>query len=199
MPGYASIASHPKRKRSLAPKNAKNLLWPLVIIIAVLLADQVSKILAVHYLAESSSGSVEVLGRFLMFTLVYNEGGAMGTNLGSSTYYLIASLLILLFLLYYVYLARSDRMLANTLAFVAGGAMGNIVDRIRLGRVIDFIDVNVPDITLFDYGLQRWWTFNIADSAITCAIIVLLIRMIFGRKDSLTAPDKQPSDIALKP
>ena len=165
----------------------------------MLLADQVSKILAVHYLAESSSGSVEVLGRFLMFTLVYNEGGAMGTNLGSSTYYLIASLLILLFLLYYVYLARSDRMLANTLAFVAGGAMGNIVDRIRLGRVIDFIDVNVPDITLFDYGLQRWWTFNIADSAITCAIIVLLIRMIFGRKDSLTAPDKQPSDIALKP
>lgn len=160
----------------------------------MLLADQVSKILAVQYLAETLSGSVEVLGRFLMFTLVYNEGGAMGTNLGSSNYYLIASLLILLFLLYYVYLARSDRVLANTLAFIAGGAMGNIIDRIRLGQVVDFIDVDIPDISLFDYSLQRWWTFNIADAAITCAIILLLVRMIFGRGDSRTAVDPQPSD-----
>lgn len=122
----------------------------------------------------------------------------MGTNLGSSSYYLIASTLILLFLLYYIYLARSDRMLANTLAFIAAGAMGNIIDRIRLGRVIDFIDVDVPDISIFDYGLQRWWTFNIADAAITCAIVVLLVRMIFGHKDSPAAVDQQPSDSILK-
>lgn len=118
----------------------------------------------------------------------------MGTNLGSSSYYLIASTLILLFLLYYIYLARTDRMLANTLAFIAGGAMGNIVDRIRFGRVIDFIDVNVPDISLFDYQLQRWWTFNIADAAITCAIVVLLVKMIFRSKDSVGVADPQ-SDI----
>lgn len=133
-----------------------------------------------------------------MFTLVYNEGGALGTNLGSSNYYLIASSLILLFLLYYIYLARNDRMLANTLAFIAAGAMGNIVDRIRFGRVIDFIDVDLPDISLFGYELQRWWTFNIADSAITCAIIVLLMRMVFGHKDSPAAVDQQPSASILK-
>ena len=155
-----------------------------------MLADQLSKILAVHYLAESATGSVEVLGRFLMFTLVYNKGGAMGTNFGSSSYYLIASSLILLFLLYYVYLSRADRMLSNTLAFIAGGAIGNIVDRLRFGKVIDFIDVDVPDITLFDYGLQRWWTFNIADAAISIAIILLLIRMVFGPKVSEIGADQ---------
>lgn len=187
-------ANHRKRIRKLALKNAKNLLWPVLIVLAVLLADQVSKILAVQYLAESATGSIEVLGRFLMFTLVYNEGGAMGTNLGSSSYYLIASLLILLFLVYYVYLARSDRMLANTLAFIVAGAMGNIIDRIRLGRVIDFIDVDLPDISLFGYELHRWWTFNIADAAITCAIVALMVRMVFGGKDSPAAVDQQPSD-----
>lgn len=164
----------------------------------MLLADQVSKLLAVHYLAESATGSIEILGRFLMFTLVYNQGGAMGTNLGSSSYYLIASLLILIFLLYYIYLARNDRMLANTLSFIAAGAVGNIIDRFRLGQVIDFIDVNVPDVSIFGYQLHRWWTFNIADAAITCAIIVLLARMIIGVKDTPTAVDQEQPDSILK-
>jgi signal peptidase II len=167
----------------------------------VLLADQISKILAVASLAPA--GSVRVLGSFLQFTLVYNEGGAMGTNLGSSTYYLIASILILLFVLYYIYLARHDRLLALTLAFVAGGALGNIIDRIRLGRVVDFIDVNIPDVNLFGYHLERWWTFNIADSAISCAIVVLLFRVLFvkqqpspKRTETPEASPHQPSDSA---
>lgn len=172
-------ANQPKRKNALVPKSAKSILWPVVIVLSVLLADQISKILALRYLAETES--VTVLGRFLKFTLVYNEGGAMGTNLGSSTYYLIASILILLFVLYYIYLVRRDRIMAFTLSFVAGGALGNIVDRIRLGKVVDFIDVDMPDVSLFGRELERWWTFNIADSAITCAIIVLLVRVLFVR------------------
>jgi signal peptidase II len=76
--------------------------------------------------------------------------------------------------------------------------VGNIIDRIRLGSVIDFIDVDLPDIGLFGYELQRWWTFNIADSAITCGIVVLLVRMIVGRRDSPTAVDQQQPDVMLK-
>jgi len=145
----------------------------------VLLADQFTKILAIRNLVETES--VALLGSFLQFNLVYNEGGALGTNLASSTYYLIASILILLFVLYYIYLVRRDLGPAITLSFVAGGALGNIIDRLRLGRVVDFIDVDIPDVNLFGYHLERWWTFNIADSAITCAIIALLIRVIFIR------------------
>jgi len=153
----------------------------------VLLADQITKVLAVRGLTDAQP--VSVLGSFVQFTLVYNQGGALGTNLGSSTYYLIASILILLFVLYYIYLARQDRILAITLSFVAGGALGNIVDRIRLGRVIDFIDVDIPDVNLFGYHLERWWTFNIADAAITCAIVVLLVRLIFARPQPASTSD----------
>jgi signal peptidase II len=191
MRGFVLSANHPKRKNALVPKSAKSLLWPVVIVLSVLLADQISKILALRYLAETES--VAVLGRFLKFTLVYNEGGAMGTNLGSSTYYLIASILILLFVMYYIYLARRDRTLAFTLSFVAGGALGNIIDRIRLGKVIDFIDVDIPDVSLFGRELERWWTFNIADSAITCAIVVLLVRVLFVRHPKeVQSPETSP-------
>ncbi len=132
-----------------------------------------------HYLAVEPS--VEVLGNFLMLTLVYNEGGALGTNFGSSTYYLISSILILTFVLYYLFLNRNSARIAYPLAFTAGGAIGNIIDRIRLGRVIDFFDVDFFNINLFGYHLDRWWTFNVADAAISCSIVFLLITIIFTR------------------
>jgi len=103
----------------------------------------------------------------------------MGTNFGSSVYYLIAGLLILAFLLYYIYVNRNLRIFAMPLAFIAGGAIGNLIDRIRLGYVIDFIDVDFFDIDLFGYQLERWWTFNIADAAISCSIAFLVIYMLF--------------------
>ncbi len=115
-----------------------------------------------------------------MLTLVYNQGGALGTNLGSSTYYLVASSIILLSVLYYIYRHIHQRGLALTLAFIAGGAIGNLIDRFRMGQVIDFIDVDFFDINLFGYHLERWYAFNIADAAITCAIVWLLINMFFG-------------------
>lgn len=103
----------------------------------------------------------------------------MGTNFGSSIYYLIAGLLILAFLLYYIYVNRSFRTFAFPLAFIAGGAIGNLIDRIRLGYVIDFIDVDFFDIDLFGFQLERWWTFNIADAAISCSIVFLIVYMLF--------------------
>ena len=122
---------------------------------------------------------MEVMGRFFMFTLVYNEGGAMGTNFGSSTYYLISSIFILLFVFYYIYANRNNASFAYPMAFIAGGAIGNIIDRIRLGQVIDFLDVDIFDIRIGDFILERWWTFNIADAAITCSIVYLVVYLLF--------------------
>lgn len=172
-------ANPPKRKNSLAD-NLEKLFWPAVAVLAVLAADQVTKWWAVNYLAVNSP--VEVLGRFFMLTLVFNEGGALGTNFGSSAYYLVSSALILLFLLYYIYVSRDDRLIAVPLSFIAGGAIGNIIDRIRLGSVIDFVDVDFFDISIFSRHLERWWTFNLADAVITCSIAFLLITMLFFRK-----------------
>jgi signal peptidase II len=122
---------------------------------------------------------VEVFGRFFMLTLVYNKGGALGTSFGSTTYYLVSSLIILAIVFYYLYVNRATASLAYPLAFIAGGAIGNILDRLRLGRVVDFLDVDFFDINIFGYQLERWWTFNLADVAISCSILFLLIDIFF--------------------
>ena len=109
----------------------------------------------------------------------------MGTNFGSSMFYLISSFLILLFVLYYIYANRTNLQLSFSLSFIAGGAIGNLIDRVAYGKVVDFIDFDFFDIDLFGYTLQRWWTFNIADSAISCSIVFLLYLIIFKKM-----PDK---------
>ncbi len=178
MPECVSNANQPKRERKLAAKDLKSLFWPIVLFLLVVAIDQATKFWAVSNLA--NRGSVHILGDFLMFTLVYNVGGAMGTRFGSSTYYLVIALILLPFIIYYIYRYRNRPILSWPLALIAGGAIGNIIDRLRLGRVVDFIDVDFFNIGFL--GLTRWWTFNIADAAITCAIIYLLIVAIFFRR-----------------
>ena len=87
-----SSAKNLKRGIKLNENNFKPLLVPLIILFTVVALDQVTKIWAVNYL--SQVGSVKVLGEFFMLTLVYNEGGALGSNLGPSLAYLIVSILI---------------------------------------------------------------------------------------------------------
>ncbi len=148
----------------------------------VVLLDQITKFWAVTNLTNVPPPTQET-ERFFMFTLVYNDGGAMGTSLGSSTYYLISSSLILLFVLYYAYINRDKRSFIFPLALISGGAIGNIIDRVRIGKVIDFIDVDFFDINLFGYVLKRWWTFNIADAAISCSIVFLILHLIFSKEN----------------
>lgn len=158
------------------------LIGPALLLLGVVAADQATKLWALGELVRQQP--VEVLGRFVQFTLVYNEGGAMGTNFGSTTYYLISSLLILGFVLYYLYANRHLARVSYPLALIAGGAIGNIIDRIRLGQVVDFIDVDIPDINVAAFSLERWWTFNIADAAITVSIVFLIISLFMHRKDT---------------
>ena len=117
-----------------------------------------------------------------MWTLVYNEGGAMGTRVGPSVYYLVMSLVVLPFVCYYIYKNRQVYLVSIPLACIAGGAVGNLIDRIRLGSVIDFIDVDFFDITIGSFQLERFWTFNVADSAISCGIVFLVLLMFIQRR-----------------
>jgi signal peptidase II len=80
------------------------------------------------------------------------------------------------------------------LAGIAGGALGNLIDRLRLGRVVDFIDVDFFDIDLL--GITRWWTFNVADIAISGAIVLLLLITLFQRRhDSLEPEVRSPGRV----
>jgi signal peptidase II len=67
------------------------------------------------------------------------------------------------------YHARSGRslLLSSALGLLLGGAVGNLIDRIRLGYVVDWVDMGIGNV--------RFWTFNIGDAAITCAILLLLL------------------------
>jgi len=161
----------------LIESKLRKLLIPAIALAAVVIVDQATKLWAIDFLSETQS--VKVLGNFFMLTLVYNEGGAMGTNFGSPTYYLVSSVLILIFLLYYIFTHRENFRVTVPLALIAGGAIGNIIDRLRFGKVIDFLDVDFFDINLFGFRLERWWTFNFADALISCSIVFLLVVVIF--------------------
>jgi signal peptidase II len=113
----------------------------------------------------------EVLGSFVRFTLVYNQGAAFGMRVGDWSRWvftgLTAGALIMLLHLFRETRARDvPRILA--LALVTAGALGNLVDRIRSARgVIDFIDV----------GNSHWrfWTFNVADVGVSCGAVLLAL------------------------
>jgi len=186
-----SNAKNPKRGAELQANKFKLLLVPLIIVLSVTTVDQLTKLWALGYLGEN--GSVKVLGEFLMLTLVYNEGGALGTNLGPSLAYLIISVLIFGLVTFYIYSHRDSRFLSFPLSFIAGGALGNIIDRIRLGKVVDWIDVDFIDIDILGYQLNRWWTFNIADAAISCSILFILAGLLFFKTKFTDVDDNSQS------
>jgi signal peptidase II len=164
----------------------KKLLLPLAIIIIIAAADQLTKIWAVANL--TGKPPVSIFGDFIMGSLIFNEGGAMGTSFWSSTGYLIITLILLPFLFFYLYRYRETKILSLPLAFIIAGAIGNVIDRIRFGKVVDFIDMDIPDINLFGFHLDRWWTFNIADASISCALVFLIFLILFHKPKSASSP-----------
>jgi signal peptidase II len=147
----------------------RRLFWGTAI--AVVVADFVTKLIAESFLARRLP--LAVLGDFFQLRLVYNEGAAFGLHLGENSRWIFFGLAIIaLFVL--ASLVRStrpgDRFRLLSLALVCGGAVGNLVDRIRSAQgVVDFVDIGV--------GAWRWPTFNVADSAITVGAIALGISL----------------------
>jgi signal peptidase II len=158
----------------------------------IILSDQIAKIFISGYLTEGQS--VPVIGNFIRFQFLFNEGGAMGTSLGPSWIYVVLTIAALVLIARYFLTSESGAALTKIpLALIFGGAIGNLIDRIRFGKVIDFIDVDIPDIPFL--GVTRWWTFNIADAAITCGLAVFLLALLFGRKTGpVTAGPESESD-----
>lgn len=157
----------------------KSLLVCLGISLVIVAADQISKILIENHLVENQS--VSVIGDLLNFHFIYNQGGAMGTSIGPSWVYTILTLLSLGLIIKYFTGPDSGSAFAKfSLAVILGGAVGNLIDRLRMGKVIDFIDLDIPDIKFLH--LYRWFTFNIADAAITFGLILFALSVFFPKK-----------------
>ncbi len=108
----------------------------------------------------------------LNLTLMYNEGAAFSflANAGGWQRWLFAGFALIMTTVLAIWLLRlekGDRVTAVTLSLIIGGAIGNLIDRVQTGRVVDFID--------FYVGTWHWPAFNVADSAISIGIVFLLI------------------------
>ncbi len=144
---------------------------------SIFVVDQITKFIAVDALTPAYLPR-PVLGETLRLTLVYNPGAAFGLHLGEYSRWIFMALTVaalgLLFQLYRETLVGNIRKVV-AIALVSGGAVGNLVDRIRSPRgVVDFIDVGI--------GTSRWPTFNVADMAVSCGAI--LLAYILWREDS---------------
>jgi len=131
---------------------------------AVIALDQLTKWLASSRLLMGRP--VPVLDDFVRFTLVHNTGAAFGLFPGSRIPFIVISVVAIAVVIY-LFLRETYRSLANRilLGCILGGAIGNLVDRARLGWVVDFIDIGV--------GSVRWPVFNVADSAVTLGVLIL--------------------------
>lgn len=124
--------------------------------------------------------SFPVLPPVLHLTHVANQGAAFGVMQGRQPLFILTSALVLTAIT--VYLVRfppRSRMAVIALGLIAGGAMGNLIDRLSNGRVTDFID--------FQVGSFQWPVFNAADSAIVVGVTVLMARLLFAPAPSSEA------------
>ena len=139
--------------------------------LTVLGLDQLTKALITDGMAAYSS--VVVIPGLFQLTLVWNRGGLFGLCRGLPDPYrtvlftAVPTLAIGIILLFQYRTALADRIAQTGLALILGGAVGNLTDRLRLGHVVDFLDVFV--------GEYHWPAFNIADSAICIGVALLLI------------------------
>jgi signal peptidase II len=159
--------------------------WPVVI--TVVLSDILTKWIAVRDLYPRGVPR-EVFGDVVRLTLVFNRGAAFGLHLGQYSRWIFLGLTIAaLVILAQLYRTTAARDIARTLAIslVSGGAIGNLIDRIRGPQgVVDFIDIGIGDM--------RWPTFNVADMAVSTGAI-LLAWVLWGEDRAERSPSAQVS------
>ncbi len=133
--------------------------------------------------------SLPIIGHWIEFRLVYNTGAAFGLKpqnfipfLNPTLFYVIFSLVAIVFLSIYYFKLLADELAPQLgIVMILSGAFGNLIDRIQLQKVTDFIDVGIPG---FAY---RWPTFNIADSAVCIGMVCLLLAPLWYSRKSNTA------------
>jgi signal peptidase II len=159
-------------RNRIEPKDLRRRTFQLALGVSLLLAfDQATKALVASRLVPGES--IEILPGVVHFTLVHNTGMAFGLLSGSdipfkSVVVTLLSLAALAAVIYYALKSpRGETMTHLGLTFILGGALGNILDRARLGYVIDFVDVFYRD--------AHWPAFNVADSSICVGVGLLLL------------------------
>jgi signal peptidase II len=151
----------------------------LAIAVVVALIDQLAKFWVVGLFAATPGERLILVLPVLNFALTLNRGVSFGlfnndAAMNAVIFALIAAVIVAALL---VWLARTrDRMLAAAIGLVVGGAVGNVVDRLLRGAVVDFID--------FHIGQWHWFVFNLADAAISVGVALMVIDGLRGRREA---------------
>ncbi|MBX7146311.1 MAG: signal peptidase II [Alphaproteobacteria bacterium] len=151
--------------------------YSLVLIITVIFCDQATKWVILSEF--STSPRIIEVTSFFNILLVWNRGVSFSLFSSSHPYspWILSAVALIVVVILLYWLKRTTHCLSSlALGFIIGGAIGNIIDRLRFQAVVDFLD--------FHLGDYHWPAFNVADMAITFGIALLLIDVWFVRKVS---------------
>jgi len=136
-----------------------------IIVFTIVFLDQLAKFLALRLISQGQS--IEIIRHVLYFSIVKNTGAAFGIFKNGTIFFLIISITaVICVLLILKKVKGADTLLKCALAMILGGALGNLIDRLRFACVIDFIDFRV------------WPVFNIADACISIGAALLILRIM---------------------
>lgn len=155
--------------------------WPIFLGLAtaVLVVDQLTKAWLVSFLAPGER--VQVVGDYVRLVHTQNTGALFGLFRDQAMFFAIVSVGVVAAIVWFHRTSGRNTLLSVALGLLLGGALGNMADRFRIGYVVDFVDVGLGDL--------RFYTFNVADSAISLAILLLLVSaFVPGRDDRSAAP-----------
>ena len=181
-------------------------------------ADQISKFLVkgfsipflkLHYEGMFHGQRIRILGDFFQLTFIENPGMAFGYDPGSNFKFYVSlfSLLASIALIVYLYVARNKSLsLRISLAFILGGAVGNLIDRmfygvfygyapLFYGRVVDFLDFDFFHFIIFGRSFERFPIFNVADASVTIGVLILIFFYRHHEKETEKAITGNAGDI----
>jgi signal peptidase II len=155
--------------------------WILFLALAatIFTLDQVTKAWLVSLLPAEGQ-RLSVIGDLARLVNSHNSGALFGLFKDQALLFGLVSVGVVAMIAWYHGSSGRNTLLSVALGLLLGGALGNMFDRLRLGYVVDFVDIGIGDL--------RWYTFNVADAAISCAILLLLLSALLPARFGLDRP-----------
>jgi len=154
---------------------------PAVTAAVVIVLDQITKAAVVRHFARGDQA--DVLGTVLRIGHAQNSGAVFGIFKGAGKFFMVFSIVASVIIIGVAALTRgAPTRIKMGLGLLLGGALGNLIDRLRFGAVVDFIDIGVGD-------RLRWPSFNVADAAITAGVVLLVASSLWPARPQLPADD----------
>jgi signal peptidase II len=163
-PGEATEARLPARRAGGIDRPAN---WPLFVGLAlvIFIADQLTKSWIVANLQVGRP--LRIVDDYLRLSLTHNDGALFGLFRDQAPVFAVFSVVVIGLIVWYQGRVGRSLLATTALGLLLGGAFGNLADRLQYGYVVDFVDAGI--------GTFRWYTFNVADASISCAILLLIL------------------------